>query len=60
VGFWNEPFSPATEILNFPVPPSAALREFDEIKIVFHRDTMRIDRSAMIAIERFLFVPRGR
>lgn len=60
VGFWNEPFSPATEILTFPVPPSAALREFDEIKIVFHRDTMRIDRSAMISIERFLFVPRGR
>jgi hypothetical protein len=60
VGFWNEPFSPVQEILNFPVPASAALREFNEIKVVFHRDTMRIDRSAKVSIERFLFVPRGR
>jgi len=31
---------------------------FDQIEIFFHRDNIRIDRSANIAIERFVLIPR--
>jgi hypothetical protein len=48
---------PAPETLESPIPAGTALREFDEIKIVFHRDRMRLDHSAKIAIERIIFVP---
>ena len=50
--------APAPETLNFPVPRGAALREFNEIKVVFHRTRLRIDRSAKISIEKFSLVPR--
>jgi hypothetical protein len=49
--------SPAEQVLSFAVPPTAALRQFDEIKVVFHRDRIRADKSARIAIERFVLVP---
>ena len=48
---------PAPETLEFPVPAGSRLREFDEIKVVFHRDRIRLDHSAKIAIERIIFVP---
>jgi hypothetical protein len=45
-------------LLRFPVPASSAIRQFNEIEVVFHRDRVRIDRSARIAIERFVLAPR--
>jgi hypothetical protein len=44
--------------LRFPVPLGSPLHEFSEFKIVFHRDRVRIDRSARISIEHFVLVPR--
>ena len=51
------PPSLAEQILSFPIPPGSALRKFDEIKVVFHRARLRADKSAKIAIERFVLVP---
>jgi hypothetical protein len=48
---------PVTEILNFSVPGSARIRQFDEIQVLFHRASFRIDRSAKISIEHFILVP---
>ena len=45
-------------LLRFPVPAGSAIRQFNELEVVFHRDRVRIDRSARIAIERFVLVPR--
>lgn len=51
------PPPPAEQILNFRMPPSAALQRFDEIKVLFHRGPWRMDKSARIAIERFVLAP---
>ncbi len=56
---WNLSGFPAPETLEFAVPGSTALREFNEIKVVFHRASLREDRSARISIERFLLLPRS-
>jgi hypothetical protein len=45
------------EILDFPIPRSSRIRQFDEIQVRFHRTSMRIDRSAKISIDRFILVP---
>jgi hypothetical protein len=45
-------------LLRFPVPAGSAIRQFNELEVVFHRDRVRIDRSARIAIERFVLTPR--
>jgi hypothetical protein len=45
-------------LLNFPIPGGSAVRQFNELEVVFHRDRVRIDRSARISIERFVLVPR--
>jgi len=45
------------ETLNFTVPSHTSLREFNEITVVFHFDGVRNDRSARIAIDRFVLVP---
>jgi hypothetical protein len=49
--------SPDEQVLSFRIPPAAAVREFNELKVVFHRDRMRADKSAKIAIDRFVLVP---
>jgi hypothetical protein len=49
--------SPAEQVLSFRIPPITALQKFDEIKVVFHRAHLRADKSARIAIERFVLVP---
>jgi hypothetical protein len=56
---WNASGFPVAETLAFAVPPITPLHEFDEIKVVFHRTSLRIDRSARISIERFLLVPKS-
>lgn len=45
-------------ILHFIVPRNSALRQFDELEMVFHRDRVRMDRSARFSIERFVLMPR--
>ena len=57
-GFWRAS-SPAPEILEFPIPASAGIREFDQIKVVFDRMALRVERSARISIQRFILVPRA-
>jgi len=48
---------PVTEVLEFPVPRSARIRQFDGIQVLFHRSPFRIDRSASISLEHFILVP---
>jgi hypothetical protein len=45
-------------VLTFPIPSASALREFNALEVVFHRDRVRVDRSARMAIERFVLAPR--
>src|SRR5260370_36967744 len=56
---WTGSRFPGAETLEFDVPASKALREFNEIKVIFHRTSLRADRSASISIERFLLMPRS-
>ena len=55
----EDPVEPVSETLDFAIPRSAVLGQFDEFIVLFHRDLVRIDRSARIAIERFVLAPRG-
>lgn len=43
--------------LHFIVPRSSAIHQFNELEMVFHRDRVRMDRSARISIERFVLLP---
>ena len=54
----NDPVTPVEEMLDFPIPRRTVLSQFDEFIVLFHRDQMRIDRSARIAIDRFVLAPR--
>lgn len=49
---------PASEILEFAMKSSAQLRQFDEFKVIFHRDPMRHERSARISVDAFVLLPR--
>jgi hypothetical protein len=51
-------FAPVFEVLEFSFPRKASFEEFHEIRIVFHRDPVRYEKSAKISIERFTLVPR--
>jgi hypothetical protein len=50
---------PVPEVLNFPVPARTTFSEFDEITVRFHFHPVRSDRSARMAIEHFVLVPRS-
>jgi hypothetical protein len=53
------PVRPAVfEVLSFPIPPSPPLRSFDEFVVLFHLGPIRADKSAKIAIERFVLTRR--
>ncbi len=57
---WPTPNSGAvTNVLEFPAPGASAMRQFDELKVTMHRDPVRSDRSARVAVDRFLLTPRG-
>jgi hypothetical protein len=45
-------------VLSFAIPAGSAVREFNQLEVVYHRDRVRIDRSARISIERFVLMPR--
>lgn len=46
-------------VLHFSIPSNSTIQQFNELKIVFQRDHMRIDHSARISIERFVLTPRS-
>jgi hypothetical protein len=55
----GDPDAPMKETLTFPIPGRSPIRKFDELMIRFPRQRTRINRSAKIAIDRFVLVPRG-
>ena len=46
------------ETLDFAMPEAPVIEAFDEFKVVFLSDRRRMDKSARIAIDRFILVPR--
>lgn len=58
VSRFEGPERPVYESLEFPIPPSAAIQQFNEFRLILHRDMVRSDRSARVSIERFTLVPR--
>jgi hypothetical protein len=54
------PVSPVAETLDFAVPAEPRVGGFNEITVLYHRDWTRRDKSARVAIERFILIPRGR
>jgi hypothetical protein len=57
-GISGDNIVPVRETLNFPMPAHRPIQQFDEFKLVFSRTANREDRSAKIAIERFVLIPR--
>ncbi|MGA3202286.1 MAG: hypothetical protein ABSF12_07290 [Bryobacteraceae bacterium] len=55
----GEPDAPMKETLTFPISAHSPIRKFDELMIRFPRMRTRINRSAKIAIDRFVLIPRG-
>lgn len=55
----GDPQAPTRETLTFPIPANPAIRQFDELTIRFPRQRQRSNRSAKVAIVRFVLVPRG-
>jgi hypothetical protein len=53
-----EAAQPVAETLEYTFPSSPRLAEFDEIRVVFHLSMGRVDKSARVAIERFVLLPR--
>ncbi len=49
--------APVGQVLTYRVPPDPAVRKFDDLKVIFHRDPARADKSARISIDRFILVP---
>jgi hypothetical protein len=47
-----------SEELEFPIPPSPAIRQFDEFSVRFHRPFMMARASANVAIDGFTLKPR--
>src|SRR5262245_52541484 len=51
------PVRPVRETIQFPLPPTPRIDQFDQIKVNFHRTLNCADRSARISIERFVLRP---
>lgn len=54
------PDEPVSEVVEFRMPASAPIQEFNELRVVLHRGMVRNDRSARVSIERFILAPRRR
>jgi hypothetical protein len=54
----GDPGGPMKETLTFAVPSHPPIQQFDELTIRFPRRRTRISRSAKVAIQRFVLVPR--
>jgi hypothetical protein len=50
--------TPVRQTVEFAVPAQAMMQQFTEFKIVFLRARLRMDKSARLAIERFVLMPR--
>jgi hypothetical protein len=48
----------ANEVLDYPIPPSPAIRQFDEFTIRFHRPIMLARESPNVSIDGFTLKPR--
>jgi hypothetical protein len=48
------------QTLTYKVPASRMIRQFDEVIVVFHRSQAMARKSAKIAIQQFILVPRSR
>lgn len=46
------------EVLEYPIPRSSAIRQFDEFTIRFHRPYINSRESANVSIDRFILQPR--
>jgi hypothetical protein len=46
------------EVLDYPIPSSSAIRQFDEFTIRFHRPYAHARESANVSIDRFTLKPR--
>jgi hypothetical protein len=49
---------PTQETLEYGIPAVARLHQFDVIKVIYHRDRVRLERSARVSIEGFLLSPQ--
>jgi hypothetical protein len=54
----SDPVTAVPETLQFAIPSEEALEACNEFKVVFRRDRSRADKSARVAIERFVLVPK--
>jgi hypothetical protein len=54
----HDPVIPLRETLDFVVPQRSTMDQFDELRIVFHRARLRMDKSAKVSVERFVLLPR--
>jgi hypothetical protein len=50
--------SPADEVLRFPVPSQATIRQFNQIKVVYFSGAEHWQLGAKIAVEQFELLPR--
>jgi hypothetical protein len=57
---FTDPIKAVPETLTFPMPPAPRVKQFDLLRVVFRRAPGRWDKSARIAIDRFVLVPAGR
>jgi hypothetical protein len=57
-GMEGDKIVPVRETLEFAVPAKSWLDQFTEIKVVFHRSRPNADKSAKVAVERFVLLPR--
>jgi len=54
----SDPVAAVPEMLQFSISEDEALGACNELKVVFRRDRSRADKSARVAIERFVLVPK--
>lgn len=54
----KDPVAAVAETLQFAISEDAALDACTELKVVFRRDRTRADKSARVAVERFILVPK--
>jgi hypothetical protein len=55
----SDPVRAVSETLEFAIPAEETLDACTELKVVFRRDRSRQDKSAKVAIERFVLVPKA-
>ena len=54
----KDPVMAVPETLEFPIPANLGQVTCNELEVVFRRDRTRMDKSARVAIDRFILVPK--